>query len=220
MAILLLSLPCLEKKQYIRFVAIVLLAMMFHSYAIVFLMCPFLCGKPWGKRMWVLFLLTLAAMLTYRFTLGVLMAQAERIGILVSEEELFDGNSINILRVAVYMVPAVMALIFRRRLFEDSSRMENLIVNLSCVSGFILMIGLTEGANLYARMAAYFEVFTALALPWMIRKIFDKWSETLVTIVCAVCFFGYFLYEFLVSKAFDANYHAITLRQFILELLT
>ncbi len=220
MFILLLSLPYLERRQYIRFVLTVLLAMTFHSYAIVFLVCPFLCGKPWGKRMWILLLLTLAALLTYRSTLGVLMSWAEQIGILVSEEELFDGQALSILRVAVYLVPAVLTLIFRKRLVADTSRMENLMVNLSCVSGFVLMLGLAEGANLFARMAAYFEVFTALSLPWMIRKIFDKWSATFVSVVCAVCFFGYFLYEFMISKAFGANYHAITLGQFIVELLT
>ncbi len=220
MFILLLSIPCLEQKQYVRFVLMVLLAMAFHSYAIVFLICPFLCGRPWGKRIWGLFLLTVVAMMTYRSTLGAVMSWAEQIGILVSEEELFDGHALSILRVAVYLVPAVLALIFRSRLFGDSTRTENLIVNLSCVSGFVLMLGLTEGANLYARMAAYFEIFTALSLPWMIQKIFNKWSAALVSVMTAVCFFGFFLYEFMISKSFDANYHAITLGQFIVELLT
>lgn len=169
--------------------------------------------------MWLIFLVLVGAMLTHRFTLNVLMTQLEKIGILVSEEEIFDGHALSIVRVAVYLIPALLALIFRKRLFEDSSRMENLIVNLSCMSGFVLMIGLAEGANLYARMAAYFEVFTALSLPWMIHKIFDKWSATLMSILCTSCFFGYFLYEFVVSKSFDADYQAITLGQFMMELL-
>lgn len=86
------------------------------------------------------------------------MEYAQSLGAMVAEVEVFDEHQINILRVLVYWVPAILALIFRRRLFSDSTRIENLFVNMSIVSAFILTIGLVQGANLYARMAAYFEI--------------------------------------------------------------
>ena len=214
MFFLIMSIPYLENKKYGRFYLCVLIAMTFHTHAFMFLLVPFLCGKPWGKRIWILLGAAIFAMANYDSTLGAFMSFAESIGAFVAEIEVFDGHAINMLRVMVYWIPPIIALVFKKRLFRDSTRMENLFVNLSCVSAFILTIGLVEGANLYARMAAYFEIFTALALPWMIKKLFTKPSAKIVTGSATVLYFIYFYYEFAVSKSFDTEYSAITLWQF------
>ena len=161
---------------------------------------------------------TAFAMATYDFTLGAFMEYAQSIGALVAEVEVFDDHQINILRVLVYWVPALFALIFRKRLFSSSGRTENLFVNMSMVSAFILTIGLVRGANLYARMAAYFEIGTAIALPWMFQKLFTRRSAQFVTIAAAALYFGYFLYEFSISKDFSSSYSSISLWEFIVGL--
>lgn len=155
---------------------------------------------------------------TYDATLGAFMEYAQSMGALVAEIEVFDNNAINVLRVAVYWVPALLALVFRKRLFSDSTRAENLFANMGLISAFILMIGLVQAANLFARMAAYFEIATAITLPWMIKKLFTKRSAQYVTACAAVLYFIYFLYEFGVSKGFGSGYSSITLWQFTTSL--
>ena len=220
MFFLLLSLPYAIEKKYVRFYLLVLVAIMFHTHSFMFAIVPLLLEKPWGKNIWLLLGATVFAMLTYDSTLGAFMEYAQSLGALVAEEEVFDGHQINILRVLVYWIPALFALIFRQRLFSDSSRTENLFVNLSIVSAFILTLGLVQAANLFARMAGYFEIATIIALPWMIEKLFTKRSVQLVTGMASVLYFGYFCYEFIMSKNFDAEYSAITLWQFIQSLFT
>ena len=83
----------------------------------------------------------------------------------------------------------------------------------------ILTIGLAQGANLFARMAGYFELGIAVTLPWMLKKIFNRASAKMVSLVAAVLFFGYFVYEFTVAKDFAGNYASISLLQFFRELL-
>lgn len=219
MFFLLLSIPYAERKQYGRFYLLVGIAILFHTHAFMFAIIPFLFGKPWGKITWIGFIVVLLAMATYDITLGAFMEYAQSIGMLVDESELFDGHQINFLRVVVYWIPTILALVFRKRLFHDSSRMENLFANMAIVSSMILMLGLVQGANLYARMAAYFEIAAAITLPWMIKKLFTKRSAQFVTTIAVVCYFGYFCYEFGVSKYFGAQYRAITLWQFIMELI-
>lgn len=157
-------------------------------------------------------------MLTYDVTLGAFMEYAQSIGALVDEGELFDGHSINILRVLVYWIPALLALVFRKRLFADSTRAENLFVNMSIVSAFILTIGLVQAANLFARMAGYFEIATIIALPWMIKKLFTKQSAQVVTVCASILYFVYFWYENAINRGFGNDYSAITLWQFIQSL--
>lgn len=219
MFFLLLSLPYAIDRKYVRFYLLVLVAILFHTHAFMFSIVPLLMEKPWGKTTWILLGATLFAMATYDSTLGKFMNYAQSIGAMVAEIEVFDGHQINVLRVLVYWIPAVLALVFRQRLFTDSPRVENLFANMGIVSAFILTIGLVQGANLYARMAAYFEIATAISLPWMIRKLFTKQSAQYVTVIAFALYFGYFLYEFSISKNFGANYSSITLWQFLLQLL-
>ena len=219
MGILLLALPYARQKRYVEYVALVLIATLFHFYAIVYLLLPLLFGKPWGKSTWIMVAVAVATLLTYDTTLGALMARVDEMGGDIAAEELFDGNSINLLRVLVYWVPGVMALIFRRYVVYNSSRTDNLIVNGSILCACILTIGLAEGANLYGRMAGYFEIYLALSIPLVIRKIFTRDSARFVTVVATFLFVGYFFYEFTVAKPFDSAYQSISMAQFVLELM-
>ena len=218
MFFLLLALPYALDKKYIKFYLLIFVAILFHTHAFMFAIVPFLTGKPWGKVTWILLGATLFAMATYDVTLGAFMEYAQSIGALVAEDEVFDDHQINILRVMVYWVPAVLALVFRQRLFHDSTKTENLFVNMSIASAFILTIGLVQGANLYARMAAYFEIATAVALPWIVKKLFTRQSAQFVTLMAAILYFGYFYFEFGFTKNFAHDYAAISLWQFIISL--
>ena len=219
MFFLLIALPYAVDRKYIRFYLLVLVAIFFHTHAFLFAIVPLLLEKPWGKVTWALLVATIFAMLTFDRTLGAFMLYAQSIGALVDEGELFDGHSINVLRVLVYWVPALLALIFRNRLFYNSTRTENLFVNMSIVSAFILTLGLVQAANLFARMAGYFELATAVALPWIIKKLFTKQSAQIVTFMATILYFGYFMFEFAITKGFGNTYSAITLWQFIQELI-
>ena len=215
MFFLLMAFPYAIDKKYVRFYLLVLVAVLFHTHAFMFAIVPLLVGKPWGKVTWGLLAVTIFSMATYDATLGRFMNYAQSIGAMVSEIEVFDGHQINILRVLVYWIPVILTLVFRRRLFNGSStRAEYLFTNMSIVSAFILTIGLVQGANLYARMAAYFEIATAVALPWIIKKLFTKQSAQYITIIACVLYFGYFMFEFSVSKSFNTEYSDITLWKF------
>ena len=219
MFFLLLSIPYAEEKKYLRFYALVAISIFFHTHAFMFAILPLLFSKPWGKTTWIGLAAVMFAMATYDKTLGAFMNYAQSIGALVDEGELFDGHQINFLRIIVYWMPSLLALAFRGRLFKNSTRSENLFVNMSIVSSMILTLGMVQAANLFARMAAYFEIATAIAIPWMIKKLFTKRSAQYVTVCAVVLYFGYFLYEFALSKNFGSDYSAITLWQFILELV-
>lgn len=215
---LMLSIPYAIDKKYLKFYLLVFVAVLFHAHSFTFLFLPFLLGKPWNKITWIIMFTALFSMATYDSTLGAFMEYAQSLGANVAEIEVFDDHSINSIRVLVYWVPALLALAFRKRLFEDSTKPENLFVNMSIVSAAILSIGLVEGGNLFGRMSANFEFAAALALPWMVKKLFTKKSAQIVAVVAAILYFGYFYFEFAIAKDFGSSYSAISLWQFILSL--
>lgn len=216
--ILLIALPYAIDKKYIRFYLLVFAAMLFHTHAFIFLAVPFFFGKPWGKVTWILLAAVFVAIAAYDAIFGRFMNLALSMGINIVDWEVFDGHSIHPIRVVVYWVPAIFALVFRERLFRDSTREENLFANLSIGAALILTIGLRQGANLFARMAAYYEVVVGVSLPWMIAKVFSNRSARFLTSAASVAYFLYFLYEFGISKNFSTEYSAITLFQFFSSL--
>lgn len=218
MGLLLFAVPCALDKKYVRFFILVLVAALFHNYAIAFAVIPLLMHRPWGKTTWIMAGITLFAMATYDQTLGAVIEQAESFGAEMHEDEIFYEGQLNFLRVLVYWVPALIALVFNERLFWDSSKEDRFFTNISILCAMILSLGLVKGANLMARMAAYFEFGACVALPWMIRKIFDKGSARLVMLLAGAMYFGYFCYEFAINKNFGDGYSAITLWQFIQSL--
>lgn len=218
MFFLLMALPYVLEKKYVKFYILTFVAVLFHTHAFMFLIVPLLTGKPWSKVTWIMLGCVVFAMATYKVTLGAFMRYAQSLGAFVAEDEVFDGHQINVIRVLVYWVPAAFSFVFRQKLFSDSSKTEDLFANISITSALILTIGLVEGANLYARMAGYFEIATAITLPWMIRKIFAKQSIQFMSIVAVVLYFGYFCFEFVVTKDFGSNYAAISLWEFIQSL--
>lgn len=219
MFFLLLSIPYAEKRKYLQFYILVFIAVLFHTHAFMFAIVPLLFEKPWGKITWIGFGIALFCIATYDVTLGAFMKFAQSLGALVADIEVFDGHQINIIRVIVYWIPTVMALVFRKRLFNNSTRIENLFVNMSIVSSIILMIGVVQAANLFARMAAYFEFAQAIVLPWMINKLFTRKSQKWIVSIACICYFIYFLYEFGVSKNFANDYASISILEFIIELV-
>lgn len=213
-----IAIPYALDKKYVRFYLWLLVACLFHTHAFMFAIVPFLTRKPWGKLTWALLITVLFAMATYDTTLGAFLNYAASIGFDINENEVFDGHSINVLRVMVYWVPGLLALVFRKRLFQDSTKEENLFVNMSIMSAMILMLGLVEGANMFARMTGYFIIGTIVALPWMIKKLFTKQSAQLVTVCATLLYFGYFWYENTFNLDFGSEYNAISLWQFITSL--
>ena len=214
-AIIMWAIPFLLKHKWLIYYLFVIIALLFHSNAFLFLFLPLFLGKPWGKITYICLFGTLFTILTYDYTLGLFLEYAQSIGAKVFEDELFTLYNVHYLRVVVYAVPVLISFIFRKQLFKHSTPSENLLVNMSILSCLILSIGLVKGGNLFGRMAGYFEWATALALPWMIKKIFTKKSSDTILIIAAGLYFIYFLYEFTISKDFGADYRAIGLLDFI-----
>lgn len=214
-AIIMWAIPFLLRRKWIIYYVLIVVAMTFHSNAFLFLFIPFFVGKPWKKTTYICLFGTLFTIITYDNTFGFFLEYAQHIGARVFKDELFTLYNVNYMRVVVYAVPVAISFVFRRQLFKNSTPNENLFVNMSILSCLILSIGLVKGGNLFGRMAGYFEWATAISLPWMINKLFKPKSRQFIYICAGVLYFGYFLFEFGVSKSFGDNYSAIGLLEFI-----
>ena len=211
MAVLTLAFPYLEEKKWSRFYLLVLVAMLFHTYALAFVVLPFFRSKPWSLFTFGFIAVLAIVMLNFDEAITAFMDQANELGKDLAEYEVFDDATINVFRLAVYAVPPLICLVFQKWVLCNSSSADNTLIHMSIISLAFMILGTQSGANMFGRMGNYFELGTICCLPLMLRKTFEARSYRLVVGIACICFMGFFVYANAVKLVFDQNYAATSI---------
>ncbi len=212
MALLCPAIIALRDKRYLKFVILVTVAALIHTYAAVFFILLIFNSKPWRGRFFLLIAAAFVIMLNFESVLSSFLEYADLIGKDIADIEVFDGNGINIIRVAVYSIVPLTSLIFKRRLEAEMGHTQEILINMSICSLAFMLPGLSNGANMFGRIAAYFELGTVCVIPWIINTLFEKRSASLIKWGCSLCFIVFALYDL---SDFNENYSGISLLTFI-----
>lgn len=204
------------KKKWLLFIVGVLIAALIHPYALMYLLVPLMEFRPWSKRTYWMLVIFLAAGFLLRPLIGTVVS----ITTLLGEEytvSSFTGEGVNIFRVLVCNVPLVLSYIYRKKFFSDSSKAENLMVNLTMLNGAIMFVGLFGTANYFGRLANYFLIFQSLSLPWMLKKIGGR-DRKMLTILMVLGFIAYFYYANAINQPFDQDFARLSLPEYLAQL--
>lgn len=215
MAILTTAFPALDKKKWVRYYLIVFIAMLIHTYAIAFAVLPLFKTRPWKPFTYAFVLFTVAVLLTFEDTITAFMDEANDLGKGLADYEVFSDTTINFLRLAVYVVPPLISLVFQKWVNRNNTGMDNVLIHMSIISLACMSLGTQAGANMFGRMGNYFELGTLCCLPSMLKKTFSPEAYRIVSCAAYVCFFGYFVYANAINMNFDLAYRAITFWEFI-----
>lgn len=211
-----ICLPAISRaleRKWISFVVLILLAATFHPYALMFLLVPFLTDRPWSGRTYLSLAVFGAAGLLLENLLGTMVDITTMIGETFGVED-FAGDGINVFRLLVCWVPLLISFLVRRYAFRNSTRAENLMVNLSILNAEIMFVGLFGTANYFGRLANYFLIAQPVALPWLLQK-FEKRSVKLITIAAIFCYFAYFYYANAINQPFTVGFRRIELMEYL-----
>jgi len=209
-----LSIPCVVKKQWLRFLLLVGIATLFHPYALMYLLFPLLQFRPWSARTYLLLFVTVIIGFSLESLFSTIIDITSLIGKGYTEEDLV-GEGINLLRVLVCNVPLILSFLFRGHLFRDSTKEENLMINLAMINGAIMFVGLFGTAIYFSRLANYFTITQCIVLPWLISRLpMNRRDKRLVTVCMVVGYMGFFLYA---NKSFDSGFSRITLLEYLLN---
>lgn len=218
-AITLIAIDRLIHGKKILFILLVLLGMTFHPYCLLYFFAPILLKQvPWRKGTWILILITIAVAYSFNFLTGVLLDVTDLLGDSY-DANAFVGEGINFFRVMVYFVPVVISFLWRQTFFEDSSEKENLFMNFTVICSLIMFVGLFGNANMFARLAIFFEPMIYISLPWMISKLRGSLSGMLISFGTYTAFPLYFYYQMVITSGFNQAFVSISFGQFIATLL-
>lgn len=193
-AILFACMGLILKKKYIPLIIIILIVSTVHLSAMLMLPCIFIVqGKPWNKKT-MLFLIAVVVIILFvdRFTdvLETLLANTQYDD--VTEQFQYDDGT-NLLRVLVYSVPPVLALIGRKQIAKMDSPIIDLSINMSIISMGIYIVSMFTSGIYIGRLPIYFSLYNYILLPWELDNLFTKRSAILLKIVM-VGFYAVFCY--------------------------
>lgn len=215
MAILTYALDALFDRKYLKYYIIVFIAGMFHTYAWLFLFLPILGDKPWNMYTYVMLIATMFIMTYFQDAIESFVSIADTVGKDIVTEEVFDGTSMNIFRVAVYSVVPLVTFVFQNRLFKTMDRKHGIMIQMCTVSLMFMLMGTLNGANMFGRSANYFEIGMILVLPWLVKQLFTKQSTKLILGLAIICFLGFYLYD---NQGFEWQYNYKSFMTFISQL--
>ena len=157
-AVLFACMGLILKKKYIPLIIIILIVSTVHLSALLMIPCIFIVqGKPWNKKT-MLFLVAVVVIILFvdRFTdvLETLLANTQYDD--VTEQFQYDDGT-NLLRVLVYSVPPVLALIGRKQIEKMDSPIISLSVNMSIISMGIYIVSMFT-SGIYRQTAYLFFV--------------------------------------------------------------
>lgn len=95
-------------------------------------------------------------------------------------------------------------------------RKHYILLHMSIVSFMFMLLASINGANMFGRMARYFEVGTVYMFPWIIRHLFVSDSQKIVVPVYVGAFGIFAAYQYM---GFDLEYSSISLWKFFSSLI-
>ena len=218
MGVLTLAIPYLLKKKWVKYYLLVLVAMLIHTYALAFAILPLFIVRPWKLFTYVFASAMAFFMMNFQEIITAFLEQADEMGKNIAEYEVFDDTSVNVFRIAVYIVTPIISLVFQKWVFKGSTSANHVLVHMSIISLAFMIMGTQSGANMFGRMANYFELGTVCSLPWMLKQTFEKRSYKLVSILAVAGFMGFFIYANAIKISFDIEYQSVGILKFISSL--
>lgn len=212
-ALTLLAIDRFLEGKKVWFAIFVLLAITFHTYAFMFILVPFLCFPTWTKKTyWMLGGFFLVGLLLPQL-LGMVISLTSAMGESYTLES-FSGAGVNIFRFLVVSVPVVLSFLVRDRIQKEATKTDMLMLNLSMLNAEIMFVALFGTANYFARLANYFLIFQAIALPWVL-KFFPKATRQILTVGMVICYIAYFYYQYALNQPFDIYFDRVGLLDYL-----
>jgi hypothetical protein len=148
--------------------------------------------------------------------LGTVLDITDMMGASYDADE-FSGEGVNMFRVLVSFVPLILAALYGKPLFHNSTRTDDLMFNMAMVNALIMFVGIFGTANYFARLANYFLPAQVIVLPWLLNRTAPV-DRTWLKPACVLGYLAYFYYEYGILHPFDGEYSQISIWSYLGDL--
>ncbi|MBQ8658551.1 MAG: EpsG family protein [Clostridia bacterium] len=200
--IVLMGIPALLKKQYLKYYIFCILALGFHTYSLFFLIVPLLgSDKIFNKTtVWFCIVIILLGIGLSYFS-SFITKIIQLLGKDIQEETLQEG-SVNIFRAIVFLIPLVLTLLSYKKIDKESSAENKIFVKISILSTMFMVLALFGNPILFGRIPQYFYIGIVVSLPYLIEKTFVYREVRFIKIIAGFCYIMFGIYSLYKDGAF------------------
>lgn len=188
----------LVKKRFVAFCLVSILAAQIHGTALIMIPVAYIMMGPAMNRKTIMMILAVAIVVPFidQFMplLEELLADTQY-GAITSDEIWTNDDGTNIIRVAVYSVPALLALYGRKHILRANNPVMNMCINASMITMAIYLISSVTSGIYVGRLPIYTTLHGYMVLPWIIDQIFEKQSAKLVKLMMIGCYLAFYYYQ-------------------------
>lgn len=187
------------KKRYVPAILVVLFASTIHGSALLMLPVIFIIqGKALNKKTLLCVAASvLALVFVEQFTniLNNMLTDTQYTNV-VSDWQAWQDDGTNPVRVLVYSIPTILAVIGLKYIREENDPVINFVVNASSVSTALSIISMGTSGIFMGRLPIYLSLYaTSILLPWEIEYMFTKDSAKIVKILTIMGYIAFFYYQ-------------------------
>ena len=188
----------LVRKKYIWFTIVTLIASTFHGSALLMLPFAYVMVGPALNRKTYLMTVAVALMIPFMdsFTpiLEELLSDTQYNDVMTGEIWATDDGT-SLIRVLVYSVPALIALLGRRYIRGSHDRAVNMCINASMITMAVYLVSAFTSGIYIGRIPIYTTLHCYTVLPWLIDQIFEKLTARLIKLMLIVFYLLFFTFQ-------------------------
>lgn len=186
-------------RKYIRAILVILLASTFHKSALIMIPAIFLVqGRALNIRVmatFVVFLLIFTFISTFTDLLDILLEETQYSNV-VSDFTLTNDDGTHPLRVLVYSLPVLLAILLRSRGGYTMPPIINLSVNMCLLCAGFYLVSMVSSGIFIGRIPIYFSLYNYILIPWELNKLFVKSQRKIVISSTIVLYLIFSLFQF------------------------
>lgn len=211
MAIIYAITPLFFHRKYLIYIGIILLLSTIHNSAFFILPAMYACkGNIFNKKIIVflvfMFFVCVAISRFMPILLRVIPNYAEGLDYFME-----NGNGMSIMRLAFFSIPTIIAILNYKYIKSKNSLFINFCVNMSIITCAIHLFACLTSGILIGRLAAYFNFYNFILLPWELKHLYNKKlfninMYQIMNIVIVLLFVAFYIVT-IISKHFATIHH-------------
>ena len=188
----------LVRKKYIAFTLVVLLASTIHGSALLMIPFAYVMTGPAMNRKTLLMIAGVALMIPF---IDRLMPLLEDFLMDTQYDDVMtngiweNDDGTNLIRVIVYSVPALVALLGRRYIQYNRDPVVNMCINASMITVAMYLVSSVTSGIYIGRIPIYTTLHGYMVLPWLIDQIFEKRSARLIKFLMVTFYVAFYYYQ-------------------------
>lgn len=194
----------LLEKNYLKYFLLILFLSTIHLSVLIMIPISFIVqGKAWNVKTVALIIGALLAINYSDVTIGIITDFMEDTQYSGEVGQFLETEGTNILRVLVFCIPPVFALLFRKWLDRADSKLLNLVTNMSIVSMGAYIVSAATSGIFVGRIPIYFSLSNYILMPWLVENVFEEKSQKAVYGAIIVCYLIFYYYQMMIAWDFS-----------------